>query len=188
MSKVFGLGSNGRVDNCSTAPTHPTRRSSVKSPKEIFEEFGPRLVACILGPSASRERIRPLGNRVRSDHGATNDAARNWLKNSHKRAKSRISLSMLMRCARFIRRMLRHLRAPRQPEVHPERCARRANGARSGNRPRGRTPEVRCQNDADGALCMGECAVNLAHASAVPLPDRVPDRAVCALPGCTSLI
>ena len=107
MSKVFGLGSNGRVDNCSTAPTHPTRRSSVKSPKEIFEEFGPRLVACILGPSASRERIRPLGNRVRSDHGATNDAARNWLKNSHKRAKSRISLSMLMRCARFIRRMWR---------------------------------------------------------------------------------
>ena len=95
---------------------------------------------------------------------------------------------MLMRCARFIRRMLRHLRAPRQPEVHPERCARRANGARSGNRPRGRTPEVRCQNDADGTLCMGECAVNLAHASAVPLPDRVPDRAVCASPGCTSLI
>jgi hypothetical protein len=39
---------------------------------------------------------------------------------------------------------------------------------------------------------MGECAVNLAHASAVPLPDRmpdrVPDRAVCASPGCTSLI
>jgi hypothetical protein len=107
MSKVFGLGSNGRVDNCSTAPTHPTRRSSVKSPKEIFEEFGPRLVACILGPSASRERIRPLGNRVRSDHGATNDAARNWLKNSHKRAKSRISLSMLMRCERFSVRLWR---------------------------------------------------------------------------------
>ena len=160
----------------------------MKSPEDCFDALGFREVVCILTLSASRERVRPLGNRVRSDHGATNDAARNWLRNSQKRAKSRISLSMLMRCARFIRCMLRHLRAPRQPEVHPERCARRANGARSGNRPRGRTPEVRCQNDADGALCMGECAVNLAHASAVPLPDRVPDRAVCASPGCTSLI
>jgi hypothetical protein len=79
----------------------------MKSPEDCFDALGFREVVCILTLSASRERVRPLGNRVRSDHGATNDAARNWLRNSQKRAKSRISLSMLMRCARFIRRMWR---------------------------------------------------------------------------------
>jgi hypothetical protein len=64
----------------------------VNSAKESHEEVGLSESACILAASASRERVRPLGNRVTqsaSDRGAKIDAALKLAENQPKQGKKK---------------------------------------------------------------------------------------------------